>query len=155
MLNADLNARYWTHLFDRYSAYEKWSQLFLAFTSSSTVAAWTLWSSRPTLWKVLSALSTLAALALPILNWRKLVPEIADQRARWIELRSAYEALWFDVEKDDFPPKIVEKEFKRSMARQAHVEAHDNRLPFSKTLMDQCEKEVIAARQRANGAENP
>ena len=71
MLDADLNFRYWDHLSRRYSAWDKYTKIFLAIMSSSAVAGWRIWNEVDILWKGLSAVSAVTAIALPILNWQK------------------------------------------------------------------------------------
>ena len=44
MLDADLNVRYWDHLSRSYSTWDKYTKIFLAFTSLSSAASWSIWS---------------------------------------------------------------------------------------------------------------
>ena len=67
VLDADLNLRYWDHLSRRYSTWDKYTKIFLATMSSSTVASWGFWDEIDILWKGLSAVSAFTAIALPIL----------------------------------------------------------------------------------------
>jgi hypothetical protein len=73
MLDADMNARYWSYLSRRYSNRDKYSKIFLALMSSGTVASWGFWSDMQIIWKILSACSALLAIALPIINWPKMI----------------------------------------------------------------------------------
>ena len=89
-----MNARYWGHLARRYQKREMGIKIFLAATSSATVAGWVLWKHAPLLWQVLSGISALLAIALPILNYSQRIATMADLRAKWMHLRVEYDRLW-------------------------------------------------------------
>ena len=55
-LGADFNKRYWNHLIRRYSKRDKYTKIFLATMSSSTVASWGIWDEIDLLWKSLSSI---------------------------------------------------------------------------------------------------
>ena len=50
MLGADFNKRYWDHLIRRYSKRDKYTKIFLATMSSSTVESWGIWDEIDLLW---------------------------------------------------------------------------------------------------------
>ena len=103
MLDADLNVRYWDHLSRSYSTWDKYTKIFLAFTSLSSAASWSIWSEINilwidiSLWKVLSVVSAAVALALPFLNWHKKIGDMSDLRGKWSRIGRAYENLWEDL----------------------------------------------------------
>ena len=68
MLEADMNAKYWKYLVNRYSTRDKGFKIFLAIMASGTVAGWGLWEDIPWLWKSLSSISAIIAISSPILN---------------------------------------------------------------------------------------
>lgn len=93
MLDADMNARYWPMLARRYSRAEVIVKVFLAVMSSGTVAAWGLWGAHQSLWRSLSAISALTAIASPILNFSKSVKTTSDLAGRWRMLLVDYEDI--------------------------------------------------------------
>ncbi|MYE89264.1 hypothetical protein F4X33_09750, partial [Candidatus Poribacteria bacterium] len=97
VLDADLNLRYWDHLSRRYSAWDKYTKIFLAIMSSSTVASWGIWDEIDLLWKCLSAVSAGTAIALPILDWQRKIGEMSNLKGKWSRISRAYENLWEDL----------------------------------------------------------
>jgi hypothetical protein len=103
VLDADLNLRYWDHLSRRYSAWDKYAKIFLAIMSSSTVAGWGIWNeinilwTDLSLWKGLSAISAVTAIALPILDWQRKIGEVSNLKGKWSRISRAYENLWEDL----------------------------------------------------------
>ena len=98
MLRAEMNVEYWRQLCRRYYNLERIAQFFLLATSSSTVATWGFWSQVDVLWKLLSVVSALLAIAMPVLNWSKHINDAADLHGRWLQLASEYEKLWIQLE---------------------------------------------------------
>jgi hypothetical protein len=82
LLDADMNARYWGHLARRYQRREMRTKIFLAITSSGAVAGWTLWSRWPQVWHVLSGVSMVVAVALPVLNYSQIIEGVSELRAK-------------------------------------------------------------------------
>src|SRR2546423_763950 len=73
---------------------DTWTKIFLAVTSSSTVATWGFWTDVAWLWKSLSAISAVLAVALPILDWNRKLSELSDLHGRWVQIRNEHENLW-------------------------------------------------------------
>jgi hypothetical protein len=94
MLDADMNARYWKYLVERYSSRETILKIFLAVMASGTVAGWGIWDQYEIIWKVLSSVSALLAIALPILNYSKVIESMSELAGKWGELRIEYEDMW-------------------------------------------------------------
>ncbi|HEV2731679.1 MAG TPA: hypothetical protein VGV15_16735 [Terriglobales bacterium] len=79
LLDAEMNVRYWSTMCHRYSRYDTYSRIFLALTSSSTVASWEFWSQFPALWKTLSGLSALVAIVLAVIDLPKKVSRMTTR----------------------------------------------------------------------------
>ena len=94
MLTAEYNSRYWEHLFKRYYRRQKVAEIFLAVTSSSSVAAWSIWRNIDLVWQCLAALSTLVAVTLPILNYKKHIADLSEILSQWVQIDAEYELLW-------------------------------------------------------------
>jgi hypothetical protein len=146
MLDADMNARYWKGMVARYQHREKILKIFIALTSSGTVATWSLWGSLPLLWKSLSTMSAVLSIALPIINLQRKVEIMADLTGRWGELRIEYEILYKKSKEPNVNHDQIEeihKEFKQIEASLQYTEA---KLPNDKNLLIKCYKEVCKAR---------
>ena len=77
MLDADMNARYWKRLVNRYATRDKWLKIFMALMASGAVAGWGLWEAIPWLWKTLSSASAVVAISLPVLNYQKSIEQMS------------------------------------------------------------------------------
>lgn len=148
LLNADLNCRYYHCLGSRYAAYDRWARIFLAVTSSSTVAGWGLWSEYSFAWKTLSSISALLAIALPILDWSKSAAKIADVKAEWYRLKAEYEILWVEIESESISSDAAVRRLKSIKDKQAKLNASFSRLnlPHKSRLVSRCYNEVLESR---------
>lgn len=148
LLDADLNARYWSHLTRGYYNWDKWSKIFLAAMASGTVASWSFWAEVEIgikLWQLLSAISALLAIALPILNWPKMIQSMTALQQQWMQMRADYEILWMRL-KGGTDMQQVEKEWTRLKQKESRVATEEYHLPRKKKLLDQCYEEVLESR---------
>ena len=143
ILGADFNTRYWGHLIRRYSRWDKYTKIFLATMSSSTVASWGIWNEIDILWKGLSAVSAVTAIALPILDWSKTISRMSDLVGKWSRIEYEYENLWLELQGDS-PINRVEEEYKRIRGEVAGED--DTGLPEDVKLNEQCRNEVLESR---------
>ena len=86
MLRAEMNAIYWGEMVRRAYNKDRVCKFFLLATSSTTVAGWKFWQDYDFLWKGLSVISALLAIALPIINWAKNVADGSNIRGKWLQL---------------------------------------------------------------------
>ena len=147
LLGADFNKRYWNHLIRRYSKRDKYTKIFLATMSSSTVASWGIWNEIDILWKALSAISAITAIALPILDWSKTISRMSDLAGTWSRIEYEYENLWLKLQNDS-PINQVEDEYMRIRGEVAGLD--DTGLPEDVKLNEQCRNEVLESRGLTN-----
>jgi hypothetical protein len=150
MLTADYNSRYWEYLYKRYYQRQKWAEIFLAVTSSSSVAAWGIWSSTPLVWKLLSAASTLVAVTLPIINMKKQIADLADLLSQWVQIHAAYCVLWFDIEHTQPSRDLIIDQFKKLQGRETEVDKTTSNIPDDDKLLEKCRQEVLASRNNTS-----
>ena len=154
VLDADLNLRYWDHLSRRYSTRDKYTKIFLATMSSSTVASWGFWDEIDILWKGLSAVSAFTAIALPILNWQKKIGEMSNLRGKWSRISRAYENLWEDLLLGRTGTELVEEYRKIRNEMEGEEDNTSPDLPRNKRkLIQRYENEVLESRKGLNFAE--
>ena len=152
VLDADLNLRYWDHLSRRYSKWDKWTKIFLAIMSSSTVAGWGIWNEINilwtdfSLWKGLSAISAVTAIALPILDWQRKIGEMSNLKGKWSRISRAYENLWEDLLLGPTTTELVEeyRKVRNEMEGEEDNTAPD--LPHDKKLIQRCRDEILESR---------
>ena len=147
LLGADFNKCYWNHLIRRYSKWDKYTKIFLVAMSSSTVASWSIWVEIDLLWKCLSAISAVTAIALPILDWPKTISRMSDLAGKWSRIEYEYENLWLELQGDS-PINRVEEEYKRIRGEVAGLD--DTGLPEDVKLNEQCRNEVLESRGLTN-----
>ena len=147
LLGADFNTRYWSHLIRRYSKWDKYTKIFLVAMSSSTVASWSIWVEIDLLWKCLSAVSAVTAIALPVLDWPKIISRMSDLVGKWSRIEYEYENLWLKLQNDS-PINEIEDEYMRIRGEVAGLD--DTGLPEDVKLKKQCRSEVLESRGLAN-----
>jgi len=145
MLDADMNVRYWAELGRRYYKKDIRYKIFLAAMSSGTVATWGIWSEVQPLWKTLSAISAVVALALPIINWPKMIQSMGNVKQKWVDIKADCEILWVEVnsKKDQ---AVLKEEFKKIKKREATASQQETNLPKKDKLVDECCEEVLESR---------
>ena len=148
MLDAEMNERYWSQLSKRYYKKEKWTKILLAIMASGTVATWSIWSQYEQLWKFLSSLSAIVAIALSILNWPKIIQSMNVLTEKWSLIKSDYELLWLDVKKriEDKDEVRIKKALKILMTKESTLSQKEANLPDDKKLLQKCMNEVKKSR---------
>jgi hypothetical protein len=144
MLNAQMSALYWDHLALRYSTRDKWIKIFLACTSSGTVASWFVDPSLAILWKLLSGVSALVAIALPILDYPGLVAKMAKLSGKSAQLRTGYDQLWAQV--DSLPQDPLSEQLAKLKTQEGELSDLEAGMPGDADLLKQSQIEVLQAR---------
>lgn len=140
LLDADLNRRYWRCMAERYKSWDQYGRILLAFTSSGVVAAWTVWNQYPNVWQVLSAVSAVMAIALPIMNFPSRVETAADLHGRWTELSAEYERLWTAAE--DGLADLSDEQMRLLGAKETSTAPKEATMPYDRRLAARCQAEV-------------
>ena len=144
MLDADMNKRYWSSLARRYSGRDRNSKIFLAIMSSGVVAGWGIWNHIPFLWKLLSSVSALLAITLPILNYQKIIVKTSDLAGNWMQIQIDYEELWFGF--NHTPSETLLKQYTKIRSREFDASKIEHTLPKDKKLLNLCYDEVLSSR---------
>ena len=140
LLDADLNRRYWRYVTTRYKVRDQWGRILLALTSSGAVAGWAIWDQYPSGWQILSGLSAVVAIALPILNFPARVETAADLHGRWTELSAEYERLW--VAAEDGVSRLTDVEMQVLAQKENSFAPKEATVPYNKRLAATCQAEV-------------
>ena len=152
LLDADLNSRYWKELAERYSSREKKFKIFLAIMASGTVATWGIWDNIPILWKLLSGISAILSIALPILNYPEQIKQMSCLSGQWAELRIKYEQQWVKIRNISDSNKI-DKLVECYNDEQVKLEELESTLPKDVKLLKKCQSDVLASRGLKNKKE--
>lgn len=146
MLTAELNHLYWGYLNQRFSSYERNTKIFLALTSSSTVASWGLWGQVDILWKVLSTISAVIAIASPFMNWQYSVEKTLELRVGWLEIQYEYEKLWRKIKVGNAKNNDIENSLDGIFNKLKPLSVKSADLPRDRKLSVKCQKEVLESR---------
>jgi hypothetical protein len=144
MLTAQMNVCYWSKLASRFEQREKQFKIFLAITSSGAVAGWSFWIDYPVAWKVLSGLSALLAVSLPILDYSGRVAQLNKVASKYAQLRLGYDQLWAQID-------VLTPDSLRAMQAELtkrEIELADLQVTGSddRKLLVHCQEEVLRSR---------
>lgn len=146
MLTAEMNACYWGWISDRYTKMDTYLKFLLAITASGAVAGWKLWVDYPSVWKSLSAVSAIAALAQPIFFSSEKLKRMSALVATWKEMSTNYELLW---EKDECLGTTESwGEFETAKRREGNID--ETNLPKNDRLIKKAYQHVVRKRSYSN-----
>ena len=140
LLDAEMNVRYWSAICHRYSRYDVGSRIFLAITSSSTVAGWGFWAQRPEVWKTLSGASALIAIILTVIDLPKKVSRISVLVARWKQSQVEYELLWHADR--SLSSSQSRSKYNNCKHREVANTSEEQTLPYDPKLLKRCYDDV-------------
>jgi hypothetical protein len=143
-LTAGMNKRYWSYMARRYAKREQAGNVFLAATSSTTVATWAIWKQVEWLWQLTSVISAVISVALPILGYSRLIESMAELASQWGVIENLYESLWFQF--DALPEAQAMDKFEEIRKIERELIRIEARLPLNRRILEQCQKEVITQR---------
>jgi hypothetical protein len=144
MLTAQMNVCYWSQLASRFAQREKWIKIFLAITSSGAVAGWSVWTEYAVVWKVLSGLSAVLAVSLPILDYSGRVAQLNKIASKCAQLRLGYDQLWAQI--DVLTPNSLtdmQAELTKKEIELADLQVTE---PDDRALLAHCQEEVLQSR---------
>jgi len=106
LLDTRFKAFYFDELTTRYQVINRRLNVFLAITSSASIASWAIWEHLNFIWGVIIAASTVINVIKPYFPFHKYVNEISRTATQLDNLHWEYEKLWFNNENN----KITEDE---------------------------------------------
>ena len=144
MLDGEMNDRYWRLRGAGYALREKVLKIFLGVTSSGTVAGWAIWKNLPLLWQVLSGISAVVAIALPILDYTGAVERASDLRMGWWKLTQEYKRIWARI--DGSTDASVEEQIKPLKEKEVEMSGIEVKFSRKEALILKCQEAVLRAR---------
>lgn len=146
MLRAEMNGIYWAKMARRAYNKERFCKFFLLVTSSSTVAGWHFWAAIDGVWKGLSAVSALLAIALPVVNWPKDIEHQSDLRGQWLQLGSELNSLWIQIETDQHTDAELQKIYDTLTSKEAAVTTAETQQGVDEKLRQAAFDELLKIR---------
>jgi len=145
MLDGEMNDRYWRHRAAVYASREKALKIFLAITSSGTVAGWAIWQNAHWAWQGLSSISALLAVALPFLDYAAQIERASDLRKGWWKLATEYNRLWAGI--DSNSDARIEEQVRPLKAKEVEMSKIESKFfPRDEALILRCQKDVLRAK---------
>lgn len=84
----------------KYQKLDLITNIFLVFTTSSSIAAWTFWKELPILWALIIGLSQLMTIVKPYFLFPKYIKTFNEKSIQWQHLSLSLEELWFQFNKN-------------------------------------------------------
>ncbi|TKG92896.1 hypothetical protein EYV94_18150 [Puteibacter caeruleilacunae] len=88
-----------------------YTNIFLVFTTSSSIATWAIWKEMPLLWAGIIAISQIVTLAKPYLLFPKYVKVFYERNLQWQNISLEIEELWHKLENSIIEESVAAKEY--------------------------------------------
>ncbi len=129
LYNIKFKAIYTCECSKKADQYGRYYSLFLAITSTSSIAAWTIWEKVPYLWAIIIAVSQFFHIAKPYFPFIKHDKAFLELSYEFETLYLEFEKLWFCFENEKFTTDEAERRFhefrdKELNIEKTHKEAH-------------------------------
>jgi hypothetical protein len=147
LLEADYNKRYWQSKANDYAFRDRVLQIMLAISSSA--ALFTLLSEfgGVQVWKVLSFITAIIAVAMPFLNLCRRSLEMKEVSNLWHELELGYDQLWRTCDLANYS----NTQFQKLKNRELGIGKKIFDLPINdKKLQEVCYEQVLVSRGQTN-----
>lgn len=112
--------RYWNQLKEfkthvlylhNYAAHSEWwdktINIFLAITSSSSIAAWAIWQKYQMIWAIIIAISQIITAVKPFLPFKARIKAVSDLNDRIQEISLECERGWYSVAEGELTNKDI------------------------------------------------
>lgn len=151
MLDAELNRDYYEEVASRLSDWDLRIKIFLALTSSSTLAGWTIWRDAETYphltaaWKICSGLAMATSVVTPFLNLGKKTEWATALKIAFASSTNDYELLW--LRRDLLSEVKLLAETRTIMDREAILATTLSHFPkLNRRLLSLCQERIIRRR---------
>ena len=98
MLECKFKAFYYEELATRYRVFERRFNIFLALTSSGSIASWAIWRDFELVWASIIAMATVINVIKPYFPFHKYIREVDKTSTQLDILHLDFERLWFKSE---------------------------------------------------------
>jgi hypothetical protein len=97
LIDSKTNEKYSSLVVKKYQVLDLIANIFLALTTSTSIAVWAIWKSYPTLWFLIIGISQILAITKPYFLFPKYIKVFNEKSIRWQQLTVELEKLWFDL----------------------------------------------------------
>jgi len=127
LLDAKTNEKYSGFIVRKYQIFDLWSNIFLAFATSSSIAVWALWDKYPSIWILIIGISQVIMITKPYFLFPKYIKVFSEKSIHWQNLSVQIERLWHNLE---------EKYIEERQASEMFFELREKSLVFDNIPQD-------------------
>ncbi len=129
MLDSKYQALYLDYTVTKFQKYDKFINIFLAFTSSGSIAAWAIWQEFQMIWAMLIAISNVINIIKPYFPFSRYIRELNEMTLKMQNLHLDFERLWYKYEKNQLNEDDATDQFFNLKARGIeHLKFNDETL---------------------------
>ncbi len=85
--------------------------IFLAITSSGSIAGWLIWDKLYIIWSVIIGLSQVVNIIKPFFPFSKYIKEFNVKLIQMENLNLDFEKLWYNIESNKITKKVMENKY--------------------------------------------
>lgn len=111
LLDAKTNEKYSSLIVKKYQILDLWTNVFLAFTTSSSIAAWTIWDKYTSVWILIIGISQVVVITKPYFLFPKYINVFGEKCVHWQNLSVQLEKLWHELENEYIDEKQASLSF--------------------------------------------
>ncbi len=109
--NLKFKGFYLSFIVEKFQRWDRNINIFLALTSSGSIAAWAIWNQNPMIWATIIALSQVMTVIKPYFPYFKYVKELNAKCYRIENLNVEIEKLWFKITSDKISEEDAAEEY--------------------------------------------
>jgi hypothetical protein len=111
MIDAKTNEKYSSLVVKKYQIWDLFTNLFLALTTSSSVAAWAFWEKYSAIWLLIIGISQVIMVVKPYFLFPKYIKVFNEKSIHWQHLTVSLEQLWHELNQNYIDEKIASERF--------------------------------------------
>ncbi len=101
LVDSKTNEKYSSLVVKKYQLYDLYSNIFLALTTSSSVAAWAFWKQLPEIWILIIGISQVLMIVKPYFLFPRYIKVFNDRCIRWQQMTVELEHLWYELNENN------------------------------------------------------
>ena len=111
LIDTKTNEKYSSFIVKKYQIWDLSTNIFLALTTSSSIAAWVFWEKYPALWILIIGVSQVLSITKPYFLFPKYIKVFNEKCIHWQQITVTLEQLWHDLNEDYIDEKGASKSF--------------------------------------------
>ena len=98
-------------LVDKFQKWDRNINIFLAVSSSGSIAAWAIWNAYPIIWGAIIAFSQVLTVVKPYIPYFKYVKELNTKCLKMEIINLELERLWYHLQHDRISSELSEDQY--------------------------------------------